>query len=121
MSWLRHRRATAAFLRPIDHKVRASRRAAQPASGMLPPPVKPVPSHDAPTDTLPRHVSRPAAARPGAKTEGTVDTDVLPWVVSVCVAGAPAIVTVEVGLLVRVPVLPDPPPTATAVDWDCDL
>src|SRR6516164_1043803 len=90
---------------------------------MLPPPVRPVPNHEAPTETLPRHVSRPAAARPGAKTEGTVETEVLPWVVMVelVVVGAPPIVTVEVGLLVSVPVLPTPPPTAVppvAVDWD---
>ena len=71
MSGLRQSRATAAFFNPKLHKVRASSRAAQLGSGIVVPKLIPVPTNAPPPETDPRHVSSPAAARPGAKTLGT--------------------------------------------------
>src|SRR6516164_2282115 len=119
MSGLRHRRATAAFLRPIAQRLRASRRAAQPGSGIDPPPVKPVPSHEAPTLTEPRQVSSPAALRPGANTAGTFDSEPELWTFVEVTAGEPAMLTAELALL-RPPAPPAPPcpEIATAVEDD---
>ena len=68
-------RATAAFFRPMLHSVRASSRAAQPGSGIVMPKLNPVPTNEPPPETAPRHVSSPAAAKPGAKTAGTFLTE----------------------------------------------
>src|SRR6516164_2189972 len=113
MSDCKHRRATAAFLRPMDQRVRLSRRAAHPGSGIEPPPVSPVPSHEAPTETLPRQVSKPAADRPGAKTAGTLLTEPELWMFCICVvcAGVPAILTTPCPPAPPAPPCPD---TATA-------
>jgi hypothetical protein len=43
-----------------------------PGSGIVEPIVSPVPISDRPPDAEPRHVSTPAAARPGATTVGGV-------------------------------------------------
>src|SRR6516225_11029662 len=72
MSGETQRRATAAFLSPIDQSVRASSLVVQLGSGTVPPNEIPVPSQDPPPETLPRQVSIPAAARPGAKVVGTL-------------------------------------------------
>ena len=50
---------------------RASSRAAQPGSGIVVPKLNPVPTNAPPPETDPRHVSSPAAAKPGATTLGT--------------------------------------------------
>ena len=71
MSLLRQSRATAAFFSPMLHSVRASSRAAQPGSGIVVPKLNPVPTNAPPPETDPRHVSSPAAAKPGATTLGT--------------------------------------------------
>src|SRR5947209_19090644 len=65
MSPFRQSRATAAFFRPMLHKVRASSRAAQPGSGIVVPKLNPVPTNAPPPETDPRQVSSPAAAKPG--------------------------------------------------------
>src|SRR6516225_12059645 len=118
----------AAFLRPKAQSVLASNLAEQSLSGILPPSVTPVPSHEPPPLTEPRQLSIPAAAKPGANTEGTVDTLVFPCVVMVELVevGVPPIVTVDEGLALTVPVLPTPPPTAVpptpiAVDFAADI
>jgi hypothetical protein len=71
MSLLRQSRATAAFFKPKLQSVRASSRAAQLGSGIEEPKLIPVPTIAPPPETEPRHVSSPAAAKPGAKTLGT--------------------------------------------------
>src|SRR5580698_934393 len=102
MSGLRQSRASAAFFSPKLHNVRASRRAAQPGSGIVVPKLNPVPTNAPPPETDPRHVSSPAAAKPGATTPGTLLT--------VCSAG-----TV---LLVVIAATPSP---EIACEFDVDL
>jgi len=80
MSDIKHNRATAADFNPIAQSVRASKRAAQPGSGIVVPNVAPQPSAEPPPDIDPRHVSKPAAPSPGAKTDGTFLTDCDPLV-----------------------------------------
>jgi hypothetical protein len=80
ISGLRHNRATAAFFRPMDHRVLASSLVAQPGSGIVPPRLIPVPNHEPPPLTEPRHVSNPAAVNPGANAVGTF---VIDWLAGV--------------------------------------
>src|SRR4029453_13148650 len=94
MSPLRQSRATAAFFRPMLHSVRASSRAAQPGSGIVAPNMNPVPTIEPPPETDPRHVSSPAAVKPGAITLGTFLT--------VCLAG-----TVLLLMIAAVPPCPE--------------
>src|SRR6516164_6402875 len=113
MGRLRHNLATAAFLRPKAQRVRASNRVEQSPSGMEPPRVMPVPRKEPPPETEPRQDSMPAAASPGANTDGTVETELWPWVVMVCVVLAGTVeMMAAVGLLVMVAVPPVPPPIA---------
>src|SRR3974390_1407406 len=117
-----HKRATAAFFRPKLQSVRASRRVAQSKSGTLPPRGMPGASPLPPPLTAPRHDSIPAAANPGAKTLGTVETDVLPCVVRVevvCVGTLEVMVVLLVGLMV--PALPTPPPMAVESERERDV
>src|SRR3974390_3460535 len=93
MSLLRQSRATAAFFSPMLQRVRASRRVAQPGSGMVPPSDIPVPSQDPPPETLPRQVSMPAAVRPGAKTVGTLVMDWLDGTLVFWTMGARGVAT----------------------------
>src|SRR6516164_11776525 len=111
MSYVWHKRATAAFFKPNDHSVRASSLALQSLSGIEPPRVIPVPSQDPPPLTEPKQLSMPAAAKPGAKTDGTVDTELWPCVVTVCAVwdGAPAIETVPPWPPTPTPTPPCPP------------
>jgi hypothetical protein len=82
---------------------------------MEPPRVMPVPRKEPPPETEPRQDSMPAAARPGANTDGTVETEEWPWVVMVLVVLAGTVEMIAaVGLLVMVAVPPValPPPIA---------
>ena len=74
-----------------------------------------MPRKDPPPETEPRQDSMPAAASPGANTDGTVETELWPWVVMVCVVLAGTVEMIAaVGLLVMVAVPPValPPPIA---------
>src|SRR3974390_1405708 len=117
MSGETQRRATAAFLSPIDQSVRASSLVVQLGSGTVPPNAIPVPSQDPPPETLPRQVSIPAAARPGAKTVGTF---VMDWLAGMLVVNM-ALLPVLVALALPPLAVALPPPMARAVDWLADL
>src|ERR1700756_4283911 len=112
MSLLRQSRATAAFFSPRLHSVRASSRAAQPGSGIVVPKLNPVPTNAPPPETDPRHVSSPAAAKPGATTLGTFLT--------VCSAGTVLLVVIVAEGLPPTPT-PVPPCPEIACDLDVDL
>src|ERR1700739_3900951 len=107
MSLLRQGRATAAFFSPMLHSVRASSRAAQPGSGIVVPKLNPVPTNAPPPETDPRHVSSPAAAKPGATMPGTLLT--------VCSAG-----TLLLVVIAATPT-PVPPCPEIACEFDVDL
>ena len=115
MSGETQRRATAAFLSPIDQSVRASSLVVQLGSGTVPPNEIPVPSQEPPPDTLPRQVSIPAAARPGAKTVGTFVMDWLAGMLLVTMALLPVLTALALPPLA----VAMPPPMA--VDWLDDL
>src|SRR3954469_10548260 len=104
MSPLRQSRATAAFFRPMLHSVRASSRAAQAGSGTVVPKLIPVPTKAPPAETEPRHVSSPAADRPGANTLGTF--------LIVCLSGTL--------LLLVIAAIPTPPCPEMACEVDVD-
>jgi hypothetical protein len=85
------------------HSVRASSRAAQPVSGIEVPKLNPVPTNAPPPETDPRHVSSPAADKPGAKTLGTLLTV---W---------------SAGTVLLLMILAEPPWPEIACDVDVDL
>src|SRR6516164_5128262 len=117
MSGETQRRATAALLSPIDQRVRASSLVVQLGSGTVPPNEIPVPSQEPPPETLPRQVSIPAAARPGAKTVGTFVMDWLAGMLLVTMALLPVLTALALAL----PPVALPPPMARALDWLDDL
>jgi hypothetical protein len=96
------------------HSVRASSRAAQPASGIVVPKLNPVPTNATPPETDPRHVSSPAAAKPGATTLGTF--------LIVCSAGAVLLLMIVAEGLPPTPTpTPVPPCPEIACELDVDL
>ena len=108
-------------MRPKAQRVRASNLVEQSPSGMEPPRVMPVPRKEPPPETEPRQDSMPAAASPGANTDGTVETELWPWVVMVLVVFAGTVEMIAaVGLLVMVaePPVAFPPPIAVEEEVD---
>src|SRR6516165_2539216 len=113
MSGETQRRATAAFLSPIDQSVRASSLVVQLGSGTVPPNEIPVPSQEPPPETEPRQVSIPAAARPGAKTVGTFVIDWLAGMLLVTMALLPVLTALALALppvALALPPVALPPP-----------
>ena len=81
----------------------------------------PVPRKEPPPETDPRQDSMPAADKPGAKTLGTVETELWPWVVMVLVVFAGTVeMMAAVGLLMAVPPVALPPPMAVEEEVDLE-